>query len=294
MKTLFPLAAGFALTTLSVAACPQYDAVVAAVQDGDVATAKPLYGAISVSADCDDALQEWVGDFLARESFATALASDDPAVSRAALNDALAFEKHWRSYAALADLDWDQQDYASAAAHYQLALNELIEGDQTHDASDAEIARVHQMATSALALADTVVEMPKTRSGTAGGVFVQSIRGFEVEEVPLPITFEYNSTTFDAAGESYALALADHLIAMAPPEVFLGGHTDPIGGEDYNFDLSVSRAEALAAFLTTNGYGGSVNIIGFGESRLPPAPPGIVEGSEDHYRIARRVSFSVQ
>ena len=150
------------------------------------------------------------------------------------------------------------------------------------------------MATSAMALADTVVDMPKTRSGATGGVFAQSIRGFEVEEVPLPITFEYNSTTFDGPGESYARALADHLIAMAPPSVFLGGHTDPTGGETFNLALSVDRAEALAVFLSDNGYAGEVNIVGFGETRLPEPPPGIAFGSDEHHRIARRVSFSVQ
>lgn len=294
MRTLFPFTVGFTLTAFAAAACPQYDAVVAAVQDGDAAMAKPLYAAIAVSPDCDAALQEWVGDFLAREAFAIALNSDDAVTSRDALAEALSYETHWRSFAALADLDWAAKDYAAAAENYQLAINELVEGDQTHAATQDEIATLHSMATSALALAQEVVAMPKTRSGAAGGVFTQSIRGFEVEEVPLPITFEYNSTTFDASGAAYASALAEHLIAMGPPSVFLGGHTDPIGGEDYNFDLSVERAEALAAFLGESGFDGEVNIVGFGETRLPAPPPGIVEGSDEHFRIARRVSFSVQ
>lgn len=294
MKTFIPFAAGFTLMAAPALACPQYDAVVAAVQADDAATAAPLYSAMSISSECDDAIREWVGDYLARESFALALNSDDPAISRDALTKALSYEIHWRSYAALADLDWSAGDYANAATNYQLAINELVEGDPDHEATTDEIARVHQMATSSMALSDEVVEMPKTRSGAAGGVFVQSIRGFEVEEVPLPITFEYNSTTFDAAGESYARALADHLIAMSPPSVFLGGHTDPIGGESFNLSLSVDRAEALAAFLATNGFSGEVNIVGFGESRLPDPPQGIAYGSEEHHRIARRVSFSVQ
>ena len=294
MKFSLPLSAIIGLAASQALSCPHYDAAVAAVQAEDVETAKPLYAAIKVSDACDAALQEWVGDYLAKHSFGVALESDDPAISRQALTEALGFEVHWRSYAALGDLDWSDQDYASAARNYQLAINELLEGDQSHEATTEEIEEVYQMATAAMALADEVVDLPRTRSGETGGVFAQSIRGFEVEEVPLPITFEYNSTRFDASGESYAAALADHLIATAPPSVFLGGHTDPIGGEEFNLDLSIARAEATAAFLSAYGYAGEVNIVGFGESRLPPAPPGIAEGSEEHYRIARRVAFSVQ
>lgn len=294
MSRHLPFAAALLLSATPALACPHYDAAVAAVQSGDLDSAKPLYAAIKVNDTCDAALREWVGDYLAKQSFGVALESDDPAVSRAALAEALGYEVHWRSYAALADLDWAEKDYAAAARNYQLAINELLEGDQSHEATTSEVAEVYQMATAAMALADEIVELPRTRSGETGGVFAQSIRGFQVEEVPLPITFEYNSTKFDAAGESYAAALADHLIATAPPSVFLGGHTDPIGGEDFNLDLSIARAEATAAFLAQYGYSGEVNIVGFGESRLPPAPPGIEVGSEEHYRIARRVAFSVQ
>ena len=294
MLSRFILTTALSAAPLPALACPHYDAAVAAVQGGDTATAKPLYAAIVVSDACDAALQEWVGDYLAREAFAASLASDDPDARRSALQEALSYETHWRSYKGLGDLDWAAGDYAAAATQYQLAINELVDGDQSHEASSDEIAELHRMAASALALADEVVEMPKTRSGAAGGVFATSIRGFQVEEVPLPITFEYNSTTFDGPGESYAAALADHLIAMDPPQVFLGGHTDPIGGEEFNFDLSVARAEALAGFLADRGYAGTVNIVGFGETRLPEPPPGIAPGSDEHYRIARRVSFSVQ
>jgi len=104
MPPLFPLATVLALTTATAQACPHYDAAVAAVQAGDAAMARPLHAAITLSPECDDALAAWVGGFLARESFALALGSDDTAVSRAALNDPLSFETHWGSLAALGGL----------------------------------------------------------------------------------------------------------------------------------------------------------------------------------------------
>ncbi|OYX42606.1 MAG: hypothetical protein B7Z02_11470 [Rhodobacterales bacterium 32-67-9] len=276
-------------------ACAQYDAVVAAVEADDAPRAAELYETIAVAADCDDALREWLGDYLARDSFLKAMdASVTPGDRRAGLTRALGFEKHWRSYAELGRLDWSDHKYGSAALNFQLAINELVDGDPTHAAETSEIAEVYQMASASLALADSAVEMPRTRSGEIGGVFATSIRGFSVEEVELPITFQFASTQFDERGAEYAQMLADHLKGMGARHVILGGHTDPIGSEDYNISLSLARADALGTYLKSRGFSGEIETEGFGESQLPPAPPGVVEGSEEHYRIARRVGFQTR
>lgn len=290
-KTLITL---LAFTAAPALACPQYDTVVAAVQSDDKTSAEVLYDEIVFSAACDDAIREWVGDYLARETFLTALETDAPDTKRDLLRQALGYETHWRSYAALGQLDWDIGAYADAATNLQLALNELAEGDQTHAADDSEIAEIYDLATAALALADKPVTMPKTRSGDTGGIFTTSIRGFEVEEVSLPITFEYNSTAFDQTGTEYASQLAEHIALYAPATIVLGGHTDPVGGEDFNMDLSVARAETVSAYLRNAGFTGEIEVMGHGETQLPAPPPGITPGSEEHHRIARRVAFTLQ
>ncbi|MEO0379736.1 MAG: OmpA family protein, partial [Pseudomonadota bacterium] len=150
------------------------------------------------------------------------------------------------------------------------------------------------LATAALALAETPVEMPRTRSGNTGGIFTTSIRGFEVEEVSLPITFEYDSTEFDPIGAEYAQTLVEPITLSAPETIALGGHTDPQGSDEYNMSLSVKRAEAVKSYLLANGFTGEVRIAGYGETDIPPAPPGIQPGSPEHHRIARRVAFSTE
>ena len=280
------------LTATPALACEPYDAAVAAITGGDMPMAAALYEEIATDPSCTDAFREWMGDALAKAQFAITLTDAAPDAKRAALQKALGYEKHWRSYAALGDLDWEAREFVSAATHYQLAINELVDGDPTHEATTDEIAEIYELASAALALADSAVEMPRTRSGDAGGVLATSIRGFEVEEVPLPITFEYNSTTFDPKGADYARTLADHLLAYAPARVALNGHTDPRGTEEYNLELSEARAAALSDFLRDAGFQGEISITGYGESRLPDPPPGIAPGSEDHYRIARRVAFA--
>jgi OmpA-OmpF porin, OOP family len=276
-------------------ACPEYDAVVVAVEADDAAAAEALFHDISVSAACDDALREWVGDYLARDSFLAAMRDGtSPEDRRAALARALTFEKHWRSYAELGRLDWQAGRFGSAAVNFQLAINELVEGDPTHAAETSEIAEVYELASASLALADGAVEMPLTRGGTIGGIFATSIRGFSVEEVELPITFRFGTTEFDERGVEYAQMLADHLIATAPEQLNLAGHTDPIGDEAFNLALSVARAEAVEDFLKSRGFSGRIETKGYGKTRIPEPPAGIEPGSEEHHRIARRVVFSVR
>ena len=286
------------LLTLTVAApalaCPQYDTVVAAVQSDDRSGAEILYEEIVFSSACDDAIREWVGDYLARENFLAALDTENIGQKRKYLTKALNYEVHWRSYAELGRIDWQEGLYADAAKHFQIALNELSEGDQRHAADTGEIADIYELATAALALSETPVEMPRTRSGNTGGIFTTSIRGFEVEEVSLPITFQYNSTEFDEVGNDYAQALIDHISLTAPETVTLAGHTDPTGPDDYNLDLSEARAERVRELLVAAGYSGDVQVAGFGESQIPPAPPGIEPNSPEHHRIARRVAFSLK
>lgn len=274
--------------------CPQYDTVVAAVQAGDKSGAEVLYEEIVFSPACDGAIREWVGDYLARETFLAAIETDDTDQKRALLDRALSFETHWRSLAELGRLEWSLGNYTRSAGYLQRALNELAEGDQAHSAETDEISEVYELATAALALADAPVDLPMTRSGATGGIFTMSIRGFEVEEVNLPITFEHDSTEFDEIGATYAQALADHILMTSPPFVELGGHTDPTGSDGYNLDLSKRRAASVEAFLRQGGYEGEIRVAGFGESQVPPAPPGIEPGSDEHHRIARRVAFSTE
>lgn len=293
MKGPSLLIAGLIAAPAFAQVCPQYDAALAAVDAADLAEAAALYDQIVVEPACDDALRGWLASFLARGNFAIGMnVKLAPDIRRAAFEAALGYEPHWRTWAALGRLEWDGQDYTAAASDLQYAINALIEGPQEHSATEDEIAEVYQLASAAVALSDEVVAMPRTRSGEEGGLFATNIRGYEVSEVPLPITFVYATDDFDPAGAAYAEMLAEHLVTFAPESITLAGHTDPIGSDAYNLALSQDRADALAAYLRDHGYEGEITVTGLGRSQVPPPPPGIAPGSEEHYRIARRVTFA--
>src|SRR5438309_7129805 len=69
--------------------------------------------------------------------------------------------------------------------------------------------------------------------------------------------------------------------------VFVAGHTDSRGGEDYNYNLSVDRADAVAQRLRTLGIGDvALWRMGFGEA-VPLQPNDTIAGMA----VNRRVEF---
>lgn len=269
-------------------ACAAYDAVVAAVEADDRAEVTRLHDVLAADETCDAAIHDWAGIYLARQHLRDGLDSGlAPEARRAALQAALSLETHWRTLSELGRLEWSEKNYAEAADFLRRALTEIAEGNPEHEAKPADITALRNLYTDALALSgDTVA------SADAGSeLFRTSYRGFTVEETPLPITFRYDSTEFDAQGRRYAQQLRDHVLTHNPPRIELDGHTDPRGGETYNLELSVARAETVRQFLLEGGYGGEIVVRGFGESKVPPPPEGVIAGSEEHYRIARRVIF---
>ncbi len=71
--------------------------------------------------------------------------------------------------------------------------------------------------------------------------------------------------------------------------ILLEGHTDDVGDEDYNMDLSIRRAKAVRDYLVKHGIDPSrITYKGYGETR-----PLVPNDSEAHRAINRRVEYTV-
>ncbi|MEL7012830.1 MAG: OmpA family protein [Pseudomonadota bacterium] len=293
-RTALGIAVAVSATTTAAANCAAYDGFTKAVEKNDFATAEILFETLELDPACGDDLRSWGASYLARETFISAVRdTTDPAKSEKLLNKALGYEEHWRTYSELGRLAGDNEDFAKAALYYQKAINRLAEGPKEHKATEAEIEEVYRLATASVGLAGEVVELPKMRSGAPGGIFAGTIRGFVVEEVSLPITYQFNKTEFDDQGEAFAGVLADHLKDVGASKVVLSGHTDPKGDEDYNLRLSVDRAEALGKYLEASGFDGTIEVLGFGETQPPVNVLNLDPDSDEYHRLSRRVVFSL-
>jgi len=105
------------------------------------------------------------------------------------------------------------------------------------------------------------------------------------------IHFEYASSKIESSSLPALQILAKHILEH--PEysvVSIDGHTDEIGGDEWNMKLSISRAEAVRSQLVSYGVSGKIlRIRGYGKSRPR------VAGHDDGARAEnRRVEFKFE
>lgn len=114
-----------------------------------------------------------------------------------------------------------------------------------------------------------------TRSLSAGEREQIASIAKEKPSIDLEITFEYNSANISRKALPAVTALGK---ALTNPELkgttfVLAGHTDAIGGDAYNQDLSERRADSLKKYLIEK-YGiaaADLVTVGYGETKLKNA-----------------------
>jgi outer membrane protein W/outer membrane protein OmpA-like peptidoglycan-associated protein len=101
----------------------------------------------------------------------------------------------------------------------------------------------------------------------------------------MALTFEFGSDTLSAADK----AMLDEIIPVLRDLAFIrgtiSGHTDSVGPEAYNQQLSERRAQAVKDYLVANGVPAQeFGVIGFGES-MPVATNDTAEGRALNRRV---------
>ncbi|MGO4115008.1 DUF4384 domain-containing protein [Rhizobium ruizarguesonis] len=183
----------------------------------------------------------------------------------------------WQASATLGEIYFSARRFADAAADYQQAIEIIKNETRTPKAPPAEtISDLIQRAAQARILAanptsdhpeGSFVPAEKDhRSGVLGGIYSENVRGIEPVSIPVPITFDFNKSSFTSIGTEAAEELLEALKEQKPGRVILIGHTDRRGGDDYNQKLSERRAQAVADFLKSNGIDATIDAEGRGAS----------------------------
>ena len=98
-------------------------------------------------------------------------------------------------------------------------------------------------------------------------------------------SFDYDSAVIKPGAEDEIARIAAVLIKYPQTNISIEGHTDSKGAEEYNMDLSKSRAEAVKASLIGRGLTSSrLQTIGFGESK-PVATNDTEAGRQQNRRV---------
>ncbi|MGB5559378.1 MAG: OmpA family protein [Paracoccaceae bacterium] len=88
-------------------------------------------------------------------------------------------------------------------------------------------------------------------------------------DVPTMINFAFDSTAIDADAQAVLMKQADWIRQFPEVRFKVFGHTDLVGSDAYNKRLGLRRAQAVVAFLSTQGISRSrlEAVVSFGETQ---------------------------
>ena len=107
----------------------------------------------------------------------------------------------------------------------------------------------------------------------------------ETKVYPVHVKFDSNSSKIRGDYKAEIYQLTEFFMKSKAEKVVIEGHTDNIGGDDFNLKLSQSRADAVVAAMV--GYGMSairLEAKGFGEM-VPVGDNGTAEGRLQNRRV---------
>lgn len=108
------------------------------------------------------------------------------------------------------------------------------------------------------------------------------------KEIP-PIDFEFDSAKLKPSSYIVLDKVAEILLRYPRIKLIVEGHTDDIGDDEYNYWLSMKRADAVKEYLVKKGiYPDFIRIRGYGKKK-----PLIKENSDKARALNRRVEFKL-
>jgi outer membrane protein OmpA-like peptidoglycan-associated protein len=230
----------------------------------------------------------------------------------ALLDRAIGLHADWHVFEIKGRLERDAGHYDKATVALQTAINLIADADSikasatdnpngaqalSDVASKAERANLAKEAgeTKHFAVSEqgVLVKAEADRDGNPGGEFSASVdRGAVGIQVPAPIQFEYNSAKLTKLGGDAAQEIVTFLKERNPHTITVTGHTDHVGGDAFNKDLSRKRAAAVAAFLKAQNISANIVTIGKGFDEPWKLSEGTTYTQAKIDELNRRVEFS--
>ena len=172
---------------------------------------------------------------------------------------------------AVAEARYAEQERTALAAELDKARLEAREREAAAARSDAQVARME---------ADTArAELQNARATDRGLVLTLG-----------DVLFETGKADLKAGAVADLDQLARFLAKYPDRTVTIEGHTDSVGGEDYNVGLSHRRADSVRSYLLRQGIETSrINTQGMGES-VPVATNDTAGGRQQNRRVEIIVS----
>ncbi len=181
-------------------------------------------------------------------------------------------ESEWMEKLELGKQAEKNKQWRLAARYYNESLDLIDSPTATPQApSEAEIKSVYEKASKAQLIADTLtpISLLTSLENTSCSSTIRSrVRGIRMTKHLKAVQFDFNKTTFTAAGQQASQQLADCLKQRGFTninQITLVGHTDEKGTPEYNQQLSEKRALALKNYLIFQSISAKILTEGRGE-----------------------------
>ncbi len=115
--------------------------------------------------------------------------------------------------------------------------------------------------------------------------FVYTDQGW-ILEMPSRLLFATNQFTFSEETAQTIAKLSKQLHSLGIKKLIIQGHTDNVGSEEYNQELSLKRANSVAEVTFKHGFNpNDVKTIGYGSTK-PVVSNDTEEGRSENRRVA--------
>lgn len=267
-----------------------------ALSDSNLEEARRNYESIWREPGCDEQFKNRVARSVALLHVLLAQRAIEAGASansqQGILRQGLGYARAWQLLAMLGDITHDRADFDQATVYYQEALKVIDDPiDTPKPPLEAEIERIFQRAVQSRMLATSYPQTPRSRSGSPSGLAAHSIRGYKITRVPIPVTFHTGSAEFTDKGLRAVDDMSEYLKIQNSEKITIVGHTDPRGEEQYNFELSRKRVEAVERFLRDRGFAGDINLVAKGESERFPVDDQSAFTQAQRWQLDRRVEL---
>jgi len=142
-----------------------------------------------------------------------------------------------------------------------------------------------------------VASLRNRRTRSLSTVEREEIANFATDrpKIDLEITFDYNSADISATSLASVQALGKALSNsnLKGSTFVVAGHTDAVGGESYNQDLSERRADSIKRYLVERFgiAGGDLVTVGYGKSK-PKDPNAPLDPANRRVQVVNMASNS--
>ena len=261
--------------------CPNGAAFSRAYKQKNIAMLKGFLGKI---ADCNETTKDEYRYFIARALYDDlGRRKQEQDIKPEDYNEIISVDANfWAALADLADHAMNARDYKTAAKLYEQALldisgkkQEILSIKKDKDAIPENYIRdIQNKAENARLLAslnNNFIEPVRTRDGKLGGMHSFQIRGVKIAGHKYPIRFAYAKAELqnDKFNRANLALLIEALRANNNPSIKVVGHTDDIGSDKYNLQLSIKRAETIKNYLKHQmHYSGAIRIEGKGKKSM--------------------------